>query len=73
MADADSSYMHLAELNRLSNGLFDLSCEIDSLAHISTQDESSPFYHLGSLLLRVSERLATQVAELQALGKGVPS
>jgi hypothetical protein len=73
MADADSSYMHLAELNRLSNGLFDLSCEIDCLAHISTHDESSPSYHLGSLLLRVSERLAAHVADLQALGNGVSS
>jgi hypothetical protein len=73
MADADSSYTDLAELNRLSNGLFDLSCEIDSLAQISSHDESSPFYHLGSLLLRFSDRLATHVAALQALGKGAPS
>lgn len=73
MADADSSYIDLAELKRLSSGLFDLSCEIDSVAHVASLDDSSPLYHLGFLLARFSERLAVQVGELQALGNGVPS
>jgi hypothetical protein len=73
MADTDSSYIDLAELNRLSSGLFDLSCELDSVAHVASLDESSPLYHLGFLLGRLSERLATQVSDLQGLSLGARS
>ncbi|MFN7155555.1 MAG: hypothetical protein ACK4OE_17910 [Acidovorax sp.] len=73
MADTDSSYIELAHLTRLaefkraSDGLFDLSCEIDSLAQVASSDESSPYYHLGSLLLRFSGRLRDRVGQLQEL------
>ncbi len=79
MADADSSYIDLAglvqvaQLKRLSNAFFDLSCELDSLAQVTSHDESSPFYHLGSLLLRFSGRLSGQVEELQSCLSKVPS
>lgn len=79
MADADSSYIDLAglvqvaQLKRLSNTFFDLSCELDCLAQVSSHDESSPFYHLGCLLLRFSDRLSGQVEEFQTCLSKVPS